>query len=1243
MSAIAIRSKEFLSACVARTAVAWVCWAATISPLPLVCGQAPQAGDAALPATTSELPSFPLSAPRVMHAPPAATLLPQSAHTAPRLANEHPTLTASTSSLRSHSLVLAAHSDDLPTSANEELLTVEKIAAEIVAIDAVTDIDAETKKDLVDRLNKAAKWLQDEVDAARRKQEFDAQISGIPEALRLAREELAKPSHAAQVDFPSNATVPLLEAKLAELRQQVEADEAISKIKDDEVENRVKRISDISKQAIEVENRIADAKTQLAQLTSSDLASRIKQIEQKSRLRGRQQQLATLKAEQQRLEGITELLPMQRDLAKRSATSSKKLLQSWQTAVDSWRKEESKRQAAEARRVAENSHPALKSLATKNAQIAEQRIQTAAGIERLAKTIKAIEESTSQYKLAFKELKEKVEHAGATSSTGVLLLKQRDELPPASQFQAQAAFVQQAMPDAHLKLLLLNQLSREMADPAEMAGEMLSSFSESLANYDQQQVLEVVTGLLNDRRDFLSKAAIDQNTYLQDLNHLELANQALADQVREFRQYLDQRVMWIRSAEPMRVHDLKQALTGMATLASPPRWVEVLRVSGGEFLRRPAGAIAVVALFMLLLLGRARLLAIQNRLTEPVAPDNTDTYLPKVIALSIAVVLSARWPLLLMALGFRLKYAASATPWTQAVGQSCLTTMLFMWGVELMREISRREGMGERLFHWPGKATSAIRNMAELTLLVGIPLLSLLQLSQFGELAGLRGLERTLFVTAMILTTLQYAILYRPGGRLMTSLSTDEKYSKSIFVSLKYPNWLVSVTAPLTLAILSACGYHFSAYQLSARLTETSGAILAVLLIHHMLLIWLDVKAHNFQAENKNAEEASPKPVASVFKFVSDDGEEGEDDEDEALTTPLVQSQLKSYQEFRDLLRYAAIIGLLCSNYFVWDSVLPALRVLDQVELWANIEKVVEKVVDPDGYDSIKTFERSVPTTLTDLLVAAAIIFGTLTVSARLPGLLQLTVLERIPMDHGGRQAIAILVRYSVTLLGLLVACKVLHFSWSSVQWLAAAMTVGLAFGLQEIFANLVSGLIILFERPIRLGDLVTVGTVTGSVSKMQMRATTITDFDRREMIVPNKTFITDNVINWTLSDPISRIVLPVGVAHGTDVQKTQAVLLRIARRCTFVMTEPPPSTLFRGIGESSLNIELRVFIPKRDLYTDVVNELNNAIVREFIRYKIEIAYPQRDLHIRTAESLKPLMSGWPKTEAQPIEEQRRA
>lgn len=184
-----------------------------------------------------------------------------------------------------------------------------------------------------------------------------------------------------------------------------------------------------------------------------------------------------------------------------------------------------------------------------------------------------------------------------------------------------------------------------------------------------------------------------------------------------------------------------------------------------------------------------------------------------------------------------------------------------------------------------------------------------------------------------------------------------------------------------------------------------------------------------------------------------------------------------------------------------------------------------------------------------------------------------------------------------------------------------AGLTVGLGFGLQEIFANLVSGLIILFERPIRMGDTVTVGATTGKVSRMQIRATTITDFDNRELIVPNKRFITDNVVNWTLSSPITRFVVPVGISYDSNPAEAHRLLLEIARNHPLIMSEPAPSAAFTGFGDSTLDLELRAFIAKRDDYVITLHEVNLAIEEVFRQAKIEIAFPQQDIHIRTIAS----------------------
>jgi len=210
-------------------------------------------------------------------------------------------------------------------------------------------------------------------------------------------------------------------------------------------------------------------------------------------------------------------------------------------------------------------------------------------------------------------------------------------------------------------------------------------------------------------------------------------------------------------------------------------------------------------------------------------------------------------------------------------------------------------------------------------------------------------------------------------------------------------------------------------------------------------------------------------------------------------------------------------------------------------------------------------------------------------------------------------------------LIGLLAAAGTLGLSWSQVQWLAAAVTVGLGFGLQEIFGNFVSGLIILFERPVRVGDTVTLGNVQGTVSKIRIRATTIVDWDRRELIVPNKEFITGQLINWTLSDPILRVVVPVGIAYGSDTALAEKLLLEVASTCEWVLPEPPPSVLFSAFGDSSLDFQLRVFIPSIDVYWRAKHALHMSVDQAFRQAGVVIAFPQRDLHLRSVDEPLPV------------------
>jgi potassium efflux system protein len=241
-----------------------------------------------------------------------------------------------------------------------------------------------------------------------------------------------------------------------------------------------------------------------------------------------------------------------------------------------------------------------------------------------------------------------------------------------------------------------------------------------------------------------------------------------------------------------------------------------------------------------------------------------------------------------------------------------------------------------------------------------------------------------------------------------------------------------------------------------------------------------------------------------------------------------------------------------------------------------------------------------------------------------MPGFLEIALLQRLPLDPGTRYATRTLSLYLISITGLVLGFKAIGIGWSSLQWLAAALTVGLGFGLQEIFANFVSGLILLVERPIRVGDTVTVGTISGVVSRIRMRATTITDWSRKELIVPNKSFITGELINWSLSDPILRLDFPVGIAYGSNTALAHRVMLEACTAHPQVLPQPEPTVFFTAFGDNALNFEVRVFVSESNntARTRIIHDLHLAIDQACRLHNINIAFPQRDLHLKTAEAV---------------------
>ena len=177
---------------------------------------------------------------------------------------------------------------------------------------------------------------------------------------------------------------------------------------------------------------------------------------------------------------------------------------------------------------------------------------------------------------------------------------------------------------------------------------------------------------------------------------------------------------------------------------------------------------------------------------------------------------------------------------------------------------------------------------------------------------------------------------------------------------------------------------------------------------------------------------------------------------------------------------------------------------------------------------------------------------------------------------------------------------------------------------MQEVVTNFVCGIILLFERPIRVGDVVTVDGTTGTVTRIRMRATTITNWDRQELVVPNKTLVTSTFLNWTLSGTISRIVINVGAAYGSDTDQALEILLSVAGDHPAIMEDPRPLATFEEFADSSLNLCLRAYVPDLDSRLKTITELHTEIDRRFAEAGIEIAFPQQDIHLRSSVNYQP-------------------
>jgi len=417
------------------------------------------------------------------------------------------------------------------------------------------------------------------------------------------------------------------------------------------------------------------------------------------------------------------------------------------------------------------------------------------------------------------------------------------------------------------------------------------------------------------------------------------------------------------------------------------------------------------------------------------------------------------------------------------------------------------------------------------------------------------------------------------------------------------PLQVVLVMAPLALGVLSMMGYNYTAGILLSLLLQTGWLIAGLVILAELAHRWLLVIRRRLVYEA-----AMQESVLQDKADTSQDGLPLEVDEPEVDLVTLSDTSLK-------LLNTSVLVLGFIGLWMIWHEVFPALRIFEDVTFWHH-------TVTVNGED------KQLPVTLWDIGIALIYGIATLVLVKQLPAVLEIILLQSTGMASSSRYTVTTLTTYVIATFGIVLVFNTLGADWSKLQWLVAALGVGIGFGLQEIVANFISGIIILFERPVRVGDFVTIGDTNGFVTKIRIRATTIRNRDAQELLVPNKEFITGRLLNWSLTDQTSRLILSIGIAYGSDVQKAMHLMEQAARENENVLVEPPASVIFKSFGDNALIIILRCFVDSVDKRIVTVSELNQAINDKFNEAGIVIAFPQRDLHIDASEPLSIRIEG---------------
>ncbi|TWU05006.1 mechanosensitive ion channel domain-containing protein [Stieleria varia] len=813
------------------------------------------------------------------------------------------------------------------------------------------------------------------------------------------------------------------------------------------------------------------------------------------------------------------------------------------------------------RELADRSSDFIAGMAIENAVLADRLGRLAQSRGQVATRLAAANRQLADIQMDYLSVSGKLAEYGLTPTIGLLLRHRKEQLDSWQTQDNESHFARSELSRTQQEALELELLATGEGQE-EVQADRLMAQSVHGSNLQNDAVLrQQVIDLLRQRTFLVNELKNQYRSYHHYLDQLDSAASATSTKTAEFRKLIDRHATWIRSGEAIGLRDVINIKSGMAALLEFRHTRQFGRDLNRKLDDDKASGIMMLAFFVAMLVIRWRLkswLVGIGRNTKMRTSGQSRIVIAGILTLGVAGVL----PLICYAFAWWLgRGIVSETLLHVASGLYAASLISLL--VELPRQLLRPFGLVDKHLSVDfSTRAEAFKGWSIAGLMLVPGAFAITVLGQIDHGIWRDSLGRFLFLGMMFIVAALGHFALRPGkGFLCPALAAFGGRLATGFGHLWYA---LALGFPVVVGILSALGYGYTASELIKR------ASLSLVLVMVAGVMW-KICQIGFNQLWRVLTQPKVEPRYDEYGLI----------DEPVVETEVNETHVVLKHQIGFLGQCLAGVAFVASFAGLWVGVIPNMGMANPV-LWTVQDTVTDFAENGQGQTIATSETLTSPITLLNLLSAAAILFVAIQLSRLLPNLFDALVLQRVDYDEGMEHLILVIGRFVLFSIGCFVACRLIGMRWATIQWLMVGVTIGLGFGLQDFVRNILGGLVVLFARPVNVGDRVTVGKLTGRIASQTLRTTILSDDEGRQLQIPNKKFLSDEVTNWRGAGKLTTVSIEVSVRREERPIDMSRMLGEWAASERFALQSPGPQVTLVCVAKQTQRYELHVWTEER-------------------------------------------------------------